>query len=50
MKERTLEIIVTNSIPDIFGLGFRLAAQQLSSPSGRIDLLVTDGKKIGSQS
>jgi hypothetical protein len=44
MKERTLEIIVTNSIPDIFGLGFRLAAQQLSSPSGRIDLLVTNGK------
>lgn len=44
MKERTLEIIVTNSIPDVFGPGFRLAAQQLSSPSGRIDLLVTDGK------
>ncbi len=44
MKERTLEIIVTNNIPDVFGSGFFLAAQQLSSPSGRIDLLVTDGK------
>lgn len=45
MKERTLEIIVANSIPDVFGPAFRLAAQQLSCPGGRIDLLVTDGSK-----
>ena len=45
MKERTFEIIVTNNISDVFGQGFRLSAQQLSSPSGRIDLLVTNGRK-----
>lgn len=45
MNERTLEIIVRSCPEDVFGPGWRLRAQQLSLPSGRIDLLFVDGEE-----
>lgn len=42
MLERTLEIIVRRCTSDVFGPGWKLVAQQLGLPSGRIDLLVKD--------
>lgn len=42
MLERSLEIIVRRCPQEIFGKGWELKAQQLSLPSGRIDLLFSD--------
>jgi hypothetical protein len=44
MNERQLEIIVRSCPEAIFGTGFELVAQQLSLPSGRIDLLLKDSE------
>ncbi|MDH4565940.1 DUF91 domain-containing protein [Pseudomonas sp. BN414] len=43
MHERALEILVRSCLEDIFGAGWNLLAQQLSLPSGRLDLLIADG-------
>lgn len=43
MHERAFEILVRNCLEDIFGIGWHLIAQQLSLPSGRLDLLIADG-------
>ena len=42
MNERQLEIMVRRCPEAVFGAGFELVAQQLSLPSGRIDLLLKD--------
>lgn len=42
MNERTLEIIIRRQPEQVFGQGFKLVAQQLNLPSGRIDLLMAD--------
>jgi hypothetical protein len=42
MHERAFEILVRNCLEDIFGIGWNLIAQQLSLPSGRLDLLIAD--------
>jgi len=42
MHERAFEILVRHCLEDIFEVGWRLIAQQLSLPSGRLDLLVAD--------
>jgi hypothetical protein len=42
MLERSLEIIVRRCPTEIFEEGWQLRAQQLSIPSGRIDLLFSD--------
>ena len=44
MHERAFEILITRNIPQVFGDGFALIAQQLSIPGGRIDLLVSNGR------
>lgn len=44
MNERQLEIIVRSCPEAIFGVGFEVVAQQLSLPSGRIDLLLKDSE------
>jgi len=46
MLERAFEIIVRLCPEEIFGKGWELRAQQLSLPSGRIDLLLTDNKGV----
>ncbi|MCD6297178.1 MAG: DUF91 domain-containing protein [Deltaproteobacteria bacterium] len=46
MLERSFEIIVRLCPEEIFGKGWELRAQQLSLPSGRIDLLLTDNKGV----
>ena len=43
MHERAFEILVRNCLEDIFGIGWHLIAQQLTLPSGRLDLLIADG-------
>lgn len=42
-SERYLEILVSRSPAVVFGVGFRVVAQQLTLPSGRVDLLLEDG-------
>lgn len=42
MNERTLEILVRTCVEDLFGTGWKVIAQQLALPSGRLDLLVAD--------
>lgn len=44
MNERSLEIIVRSCPEAVFGPGWSLRAQQLSLPSGRIDLLLSNGE------
>lgn len=46
MLERELEILVRLCTPDIFPKGWRLIAQQLTLPSGRLDMLYADKKDI----
>jgi hypothetical protein len=46
MNERTLEIIVRRCPEAVFGPGWELRAQQLSLPSGRIDLLFADSDGV----
>jgi len=46
MLERSFEIIVRLCPEAIFGKGWELRAQQLSLPSGRIDLLFSDGDGV----
>lgn len=46
MLERSFEIIVRLCPGEIFGKGWELRAQQLSLPSGRIDLLFIDGDGV----
>lgn len=41
-NERYLEILVSRAVEVVFGDGFRLAGQQFTLPSGRVDLLVED--------
>lgn len=41
-SERYLEILVSRSVSIVFGEGFHLLAQQLTLPSGRVDLLLED--------
>lgn len=43
MHERSLEILVRHCVESIFDVGWNLIAQQLTLPSGRIDLLFSDG-------
>lgn len=41
-NERYLEILVSRAVEIVFGDGFRLAGQQFTLPSGRVDLLLED--------
>lgn len=45
MLERSLEILVRLCANDLFGRDWTLIAQQLSLPSGRLDLLFIDGDR-----
>lgn len=45
MHERAFEILVRHCAEEIFGAGWRLIAQQLSLPSGRLDLLFSDAHR-----
>jgi len=42
MNERSLEILVRHCVESIFDTGWKLIAQQLTLPSGRIDFLFSD--------
>ena len=46
MLEREFEILVRRCAVDIFPKDWRLIAQQLSLPSGRLDMLYADSKNI----
>ncbi len=43
-SERYLEILIARAPEQIFGAGFAVAAQQLTLPSGRVDLLLSGPK------
>lgn len=43
MKERAFEIILTRNVKSVFGQDFKVVAQQLSCPAGRIDFLISNG-------
>ena len=42
MRERSLEILVSRAIRQVFGPNYELIARQLSLPNGRLDLLIRD--------
>lgn len=43
-NERYLEILVSRSVGIVFGPGYSLVGQQLTLPSGRVDLFLVDSK------
>ena len=42
MNERYFEILISRSVKEIFGSGFQVSAHQMTVPSGRIDLLLSE--------
>lgn len=42
MNERYFEILISRSVEKIFGSGFQVSAHQMTVPSGRIDLLLSE--------
>ena len=42
MNERYFEILISRSVTKIFGSDFQVSAHQMTVPSGRIDLLLSE--------
>ena len=46
MTERQFEIIVSRSTETLFGSGWKVAAQQLNLPTGRLDIMLSDNRDM----
>ena len=44
VNERYFEILISRSVKTIFGSGFQVSAHQMTVPSGRIDLLLSENE------